>query len=288
MVERNAIRYRWKTARREITLTARPLVMGILNVTPDSFSDGGLYLDPDKAAVRALAIAREGADLLDLGGESTRPGADPVPAEIELARILPVLKRLQGKLAIPISVDTYKAQVAQAALENGAEIINDVSGGQWDPELWSVVLHYRAGYVLTHSKGMPKNMYAEAEYTDVTEEVFAFLVNRLKALEALGLSPCHVACDVGFGFGKKAEHNLLLLANLDRFAQLGRPILVGLSRKSFLKKIAAEGSLSVCTRAAEVWAASRGACIWRVHEVADAVCASRLIEALANPGSQEP
>ncbi len=278
---------RWVTARRVITFPRRPLVMGILNVTPDSFSDGGLYLDPDRAVARAHQIVQEGADLLDIGGESTRPGADPVPAEVELDRIGPVLERLRGTIGIPISVDTYKPEVARVALEQGAEIVNDVSGGQWEPDLWEVIVHYQAGYVLTHSRGKPKIMQELAQYTNVVEEVKEFLAAQLRHLEARGLSRDHVVCDVGFGFGKNSEHNCTLLAHLDQFSDLGRPLLVGLSRKSFLKKIAGTGSLSVCTRAAEVWAAAHGARIWRVHEVADAVCASRLLGAVAGEVPEE-
>jgi dihydropteroate synthase len=264
----------WQTSRRTLALGARPLVMGILNVTPDSFSDGGRFLDPARAIARALALEAAGADLIDIGAESTRPGAAPVSAEEEMARLWPVLDGLRGRLAVPLSIDTTKAAVAEGALQRGAEIVNDVSGGRFDAGLWPVVAAQGAGYVLTHSRGTPETMRQEAEYADVVAEVAAALREGLARAVAAGIAPERIALDPGFGFAKTAAQNWALLAGLEAVAAPGQPVLVGLSRKSFLKSIAGEELLQVSTGVAETIAALRGAHLWRTHDVAAARAAS--------------
>jgi dihydropteroate synthase len=250
--------------------------MGIINVTPDSFSDGGRYLDPEAALDRALELEAEGADIIDLGGESTRPGATMVSAEVELARILPVLKHLQGRLKIPLSIDTWKATVAAAALEEGAEIINDVSAGRWDNPLWSTVAQYRAGYVLMHALDQPAAMQKAPHYVDPTVEIVDFLGKFLARAEENGLALESIVCDPGFGFGKTLGHNLTLLRDLRAFCVLRRPLMVGLSRKSFLKLIGGSEPLEITNELAHMWATAHGAAIWRVHDVPAALRAARL------------
>jgi dihydropteroate synthase len=218
----------------------------------------------------------EGADIIDLGGESTRPGATPISAEVELARILPVVRRLRGRLSIPLSIDTWKASVAVAALAEGAEIVNDVSAGRWDHLLWPAVAHHRAGYVLMHALDRPATMQQAPEYADVTAEIVDFLRKFLARAEENGLALESIVCDPGFGFGKTMTHNLTLLRDLEAFQVLRRPILVGVSRKSFLKLIGGSGSLEITNELAHVWAAARGAAIWRVHDVPAALHAARL------------
>ena len=270
----------WKLRSRLLEWHDRPLVMGVLNVTPDSFSDGGRYLDPDAALDRALELEAEGADILDLGGESTRPGAMLVTAEIELARILPVLRKLRGSLKIPLSVDTWKAPVAVAALEEGAEIINDVSAGRWDAHLWPTVAKHRAGYILMHALGQPGTMQDAPQYGDVSAEVVDFLGKFLARAEENGLALESIVCDPGFGFGKTLGHNLTLLRDLAAFQVLRRPLLVGLSRKSFLKLIGGSEPLAITNELALMWATAHGAAIWRVHDVPTALFAARVAGAL--------
>jgi dihydropteroate synthase len=266
----------WKLKTRTLEWQERPLVMGVLNVTPDSFSDGGRYLDPEQALDRALEMEAEGADIIDLGGESTRPGAAPISAEVELARILPVVRRLQGRLKIPLSVDTWKASVAVAALDEGAEIVNDISAGRWDRLLWPAVAQYRAGYVLMHALDRPATMQKEPHYADASAEIVDFLGKFLARAEENGLALESIVCDPGFGFGKTLVHNLTLLRDLEAFRALRRPILVGLSRKSFLKLIGGSEPLEITNELAHIWAAARGAAIWRAHEVPSALRAARL------------
>jgi dihydropteroate synthase len=254
--------------------------MGILNVTPDSFSDGGLYLDPEAALDRALEIEAQGADILDLGGESSRPGSVPVSAEVELARILPVLQKLRGSLKIPISIDTWKASVADAALKEAAEIVNDISAGRWDPLLWPKVAEHRAGYVLMHALVKPGDPHDAPAYGDVSGEVADFLGKFLARAEENGLALESIVCDPGFGFGKTLGHNLTLLRDLQGLQTLRRPILVGLSRKSFLKLIGGSESLAITNELALMWATAHGAAIWRVHDVPVALAAARVAGAL--------
>lgn len=266
----------WKLKTRTLQWQERPLVMGVLNVTPDSFSDAGQYLDPEAALDRALEMEAEGADLLDLGGESTRPGATLVSAEVELARILPVIKHLQGRLKIPLSIDTWKAAVAAAALEEGAEIINDVSAGRWDRELWPTLAQYQAGYVLMHALDQPATMQVAPQYVDPALEISDFLKKFLARAEENGLALESIVCDPGFGFGKTLCHNLSLLRDLHTFRNLNRPILIGLSRKSFLKLIGGSQPLEITNELAHMWATAQGAAIWRVHDVPAALRGARL------------
>jgi dihydropteroate synthase len=266
----------WQLRTRTLHWQGRPLVMGIINVTPDSFSDGGQYLEPEAALDRALELEAEGADVIDLGGESTRPGATPVSVEVEMARVLPVLKHLEGRLKIPLSIDTWKAPVAAAALEEGAEIVNDVSAGRWDHLLWATVAQYRAGYVLMHALDQPATMQKAPQYGDPTVEVADFLRKFLARAEENGLALESIVCDPGFGFGKTPGHNLTLLRDLQAFGVLRRPLLVGLSRKSFLKLIGGSESLEITNELAHMWATARGAAIWRVHDVPAALRTARL------------
>jgi len=266
----------WQLRTRTLHWQGRPLVMGIINVTPDSFSDAGQYLDPEAALDRALELEAEGADIIDLGGESTRPGATLVSAEVELARILPVVKHLQGRLKIPLSIDTWKAPVAAAALEEGAEIINDVSAGRWDTTLWPTVAQYHSGYVLMHALDQPVTMQKEPHYVDPAAEIVDFLGKFLARAEENGLALESIVCDPGFGFGKTLCHNLSLLRDLHAFRSLRRPVMVGLSRKSFLKLIGGSQPLEITNEQAHMWATAQGAAIWRVHDVPAALRAARV------------
>lgn len=262
--------------------------MGIVNVTPDSFSDGGLYLDSGRAAERGLELVEEGADILDIGGESTRPGSEPVPAEEELRRVLPVVKALRAVSPVLLSVDTTKPEVAQAVLDEGADIINDISAFRLDTRLLRLVAEAGAGLVLMHMKGTPRTMQVAPRYQDVTAEVRAFLDERLTVAQAYGVDPESVILDPGIGFGKRLADNLALLRSLDALASLGRPLLVGVSRKSFIGKILGtlpqdrlEGTI-----AASVIALARGAHILRVHDVKAVKRAALVADAiLAGEGS---
>ena len=243
------------------------LVMGILNVTPDSFSDGGQSLDPERALDQGLAMEAEGADLLDIGGESTRPGAGALSAEEELARVLPVLERLSGRVRVPVSIDTYTADVARVALDHGATIVNDVSGLLYEPALARVVADHGAALVLMHTRGRSREMYRDAVYADVAGEVTDELAQRIQTAVDAGVSRSRIIVDPGLGFAKRAEHSYAALAGLDRLAILDRPVLVGPSRKSFL---AADDDLGPRARewgtaAAVTAAVLAGAHIVRVH-----------------------
>ena len=270
---------------------ARAAVMGIVNVTPDSFSDGGRFLDPDAAVAHGIALAGHGADVLDVGGESTRPGAAPVPADEELRRVLPVVERLAAETSVPISVDTTKAAVARAALDAGATVVNDVSAGRLDPDILGVAAEAGAGYVVMHMQGEPRTMQADPHYDDVVAQVGDFLADRVDAARAAGVAEDAIAADPGIGFGKTVEHNLRLLAGLPALVERVRvPVMVGTSRKTFVGKLlaragAASGDLPVDQReegtlATVVWAVERGASIVRVHDVLPAVRAVRLLDAL--------
>jgi dihydropteroate synthase len=270
---------------------ARAAVMGIVNVTPDSFSDGGRFLDPDAAVAHGIELAEQGADVLDVGGESTRPGAAPVPAEEELRRVLPVVERVAAATTVPLSIDTTKAAVARAALDAGATVVNDVSAGRSDPEILDVTADAGAGYVVMHMQGEPRTMQANPRYDDVVAQVGDFLADRIDVARAAGVAAGGLAADPGIGFGKTVEHNLQLLACLPALAErVGVPVLVGTSRKTFVGKLlaragAASGDLPVDQReegtlATVVWAVERGASIVRVHDVLPAVRALRLLDAL--------
>ena len=265
-------------------LGQRTLVMGVVNVTPDSFSDGGKFLDADQAVAQGEALARAGADLLDVGGESSRPGAAPVGPGEELRRVLPVVKRLRASTSAPISIDTTKAAVAEEALAAGASLVNDISGLSADPGLLAVVAKAKAALCVMHMQGTPQTMQAAPRYQDVVEEVLAFLHGAAGRAVAAGLSPDQVLVDPGIGFGKTAGHNLALLRRLADLRQLGHPVLVGTSRKSFLGtlgggKPAAERLWATLGSVAAV-AALGGADVVRVHDAAEARDALAVADAI--------
>ncbi len=252
-----------------LTWGDHPLLMGIVNVTPDSFSDGGRFLRPQAAVDHGLRLIEEGADILDIGGQSTRPGAEPVSAEEESHRVLPVIEGLAKRVSIPISIDTTKAAVARAAIQAGAVIVNDVSALSSDPQMAAVVPEYRAGVCLMHMRGTPRTMQSLAAYQDVVTEVLAELRVRLDAAQAAGIDPRAVAIDPGLGFAKTPRHNWELVANIRRFRELGRPILVGHSRKRFLREMVGEdtGDVRRATAGLAVLLAAAGVRILRVHDV---------------------
>lgn len=270
-----------------LRLGDRTLVMGIVNVTPDSFSDGGLWLDPNRAVDRALELEAAGADLLDIGGESTRPGAAALSAEAELARVVPVLERLTGRARVPVSVDTYKAEVARVALDHGAVIVNDVSGLLYEPALASVVAERGAGLVLMHNRGRSRDMYHEAEYRDVGVEVVRELGDRIAAATDAGVARSSIIVDPGLGFAKRAEHTYTALASVGQLASLDCPTLVGPSRKSFLATDGDGGSADREweTAAAVTAAVLQGAHIVRVHDVREMVRVVRVADRIRTHGT---
>jgi dihydropteroate synthase len=257
--------------------------MGIVNVTPDSFSDGGRHLDPADAVEHGLRLEREGAALLDVGGESTRPGAEPVDEPEELRRVVPVVAGLAAAARVPVSIDTTKAAVAAAAIDAGATVVNDVSAGRADPAMLDVVAHAGVGYVAMHMLGEPRTMQRAPRYADVTAEVGDFLVERLGMARDAGIAPEALCADPGIGFGKTVEHNLELLARLSELVErLEVPVLVGTSRKSFLGTLtgAPVDGRDDATLATAVWSAAQGAAVLRVHRVQPVVEALRLLHAL--------
>jgi dihydropteroate synthase len=271
---------------RLLPTSTRCLVMGIVNVTPDSFADGGRYLEPAAAVAHGLELAAEGADLLDVGGESTRPGAAYVEEAVELRRVLPAVEGLAAATDVPISIDTRKAAVARAALAAGATMVNDVSAGRDDPELLGVAANAGAAMVLMHMQGTPATMQDDPCYGDVLAEVEAFLQERCEAAEAAGVASEALVVDPGIGFGKRDEHNYALLGGLARLTHLGHPVLVGTSRKGFIGRalnLPVEERLEG-SAAAVVWAIERGARIVRVHDVAPMVRTVRMTEALLTGG----
>jgi dihydropteroate synthase len=259
----------------------RPSVMGVVNVTPDSFSDGGVNFDADAAVASARRMVDEGAAIVDVGGESTRPGSEGVPAEEELRRVQPVLERLQG---VPVSIDTAKAAVAARALELGAELVNDVTALRGDPGLATVVAGAGAYVCLMHMQGEPRTMQLDPRYDDVVADVLRFLDERLTFAVAQGIREELICVDPGIGFGKTVEHNFELLRRLDELKALGRPIVVGISRKSSLGRIMGDAEANTGTTAASIGAAAaafeRGATILRVHDVrehVEALAAARAV-----------
>jgi dihydropteroate synthase len=250
----------------------RPSVMGVVNVTPDSFSDGGVHLDPDTAATAARRMLAEGAAIVDVGGESTRPGAEGVGLDEELRRVLPVLERLDG---VPVSIDTAKAEVARQALALGAELVNDVTALRGDPELAGVVADAGAYVCLMHMRGEPRTMQVDPRYDDVVADVARFLDERLTFAVSQGIAEDRICLDPGIGFGKTTEHNFELVRRLDELVAIGRPIVVGISRKSSLGKLLGNPDAKTGTMAASIGAAiaayDRGASILRVHDVREHV-----------------
>ena len=257
------------------------LVMGVVNVTPDSFSDGGKYFDTNAAIAHALELVAQGAEILDVGGESTRPGAKPVNEAEELRRVIPVIEKLAAKVEIPLSIDTMKPSVAHAALQAGASIVNDVAANRDDDDaMRRVVAECQAGYVCMHAQGTPQTMQENPVYADVVREVGDFFRERLKKLNTCGIFADQVVLDVGIGFGKTVEHNLQLLANLHRFTTMARPLLIGVSRKSFIGKLfgADLNERLPASLACACLAVQSGAQIIRAHDVAETVQAVRMTE----------
>jgi len=266
----------------ELQFPRPALVMGIVNVTPDSFSDGGQFADPEKAIAHGLELERQGADIIDIGGESTRPGALPVPESEELRRVMPVISGLRDRLKVPISIDTMKPAVAESALAAGAAIVNDVAANRHDDRMWRIVAGAGAGYVCLHMRGTPQTMQTEAVYTDVVREVKEFFFDRIRRLNDCGVGFDQIILDPGIGFGKQVEHNLRLLGALGTFVELERPVLLGVSRKSFIGKVTnapVEARLPGALACACL-AVAAGVQIVRVHEVAETIQAIRMIEAI--------
>ena len=262
--------------------------MGVLNVTPDSFSDGGLYLDPERAIARGLELISAGADILDIGGESTRPGAEPVPPEEELRRVIPVIKGLREETEAVISIDTYKAVVAEAALEAGADMVNDISALRFDGRMGEVLAETAAPVILMHMQGEPRTMQENPHYDDVVSEIISFLRRRIEEAVELGIAPERVIIDPGIGFGKRVEHNLEILRRLDELKVLGRPILIGPSRKSFIGQLsgAPVSERLPGTIAAVALGIAKGAAIVRVHDVREVRQAVRIADAIVRGESE--
>ncbi|HEX3683347.1 MAG TPA: dihydropteroate synthase [Bryobacteraceae bacterium] len=284
-------RYLWRLKQREIVLGDHTLLMGVLNVTPDSFSDGGKYSDPDRAFARAVEIEEEGADILDIGAESTRPGSQRLPEAEELRRLIPVLKRLRGKLTIPISVDTYKSGVAEKALEHGAEIINDPTGILLDLHLPRVVTKYDAGLIINHMRGNPETWAKLPPLKDLMRSIMIDLEAALNRVRQAGVQRHQIVIDPGLGFGKRREQNSEIIANLEALRSFDLPILVGPSRKSFLRKEQPEAT-EFATAAAVTACILNGAHLVRVHdvkamrsvvEVAEAIRHAATVESESSP-----
>jgi dihydropteroate synthase len=284
--------YQLRLPARRLALGERTLVMGVLNVTPDSFSDAGLFLQADAAVAQAVAMERAGADIIDVGGESTRPGSLGVSAETELARIVPVIAGLRGKIRIPISVDTSKSQVAEAAAEAGAEIVNDVTALRNDPRIAEVAQRRKLALVLMHMRGKPRTMQSRPFARDVLRDVAKGLRHALALARRAGVAKSQIVLDPGIGFGKSYEQNCELLARLPELARLGYPLLVGTSRKSFIARVLQKSKLRAGSGAERSWgtaaavAASilQGAHIVRVHDVAEMTQVARVCDAVASAG----
>jgi dihydropteroate synthase len=259
------------------------MIMGVLNVTPDSFSDAGKFLDADAAVTHGMRMAEEGAHIIDVGGESTRPGAEPVSAEQELRRVVPVIEKLRGKIDIFISIDTSKAEIADRALEAGASIVNDVTGGRGDPQMLPLIAKRNAALIIMHMQGTPQTMQIEPRYIDVVAEVADFFRQQYARALECGIDPMGMAFDPGIGFGKTLQHNLELLANLEAMRMNDRPLVVGVSRKSFLSKLTGAPEMSdrlAPTVALTALLRTRGADVLRVHDVKENVEAMRVSEAI--------
>jgi len=258
------------------------LIMGIVNVTPDSFSDGGQFFDTNAAVEHGLKLVEEGAEILDIGGESTRPNATPVGEAEELKRVIPVIEQLASRVKVPLSIDTMKSAVASAAIAAGAAIINDVAANRDDDAMWRVTVESRAAYVVMHMQGTPQTMQKNPAYADVVREVGGFFVERLERMSGCGVKPEQIILDVGFGFGKTLEHNLQLLGALGSFGKHGRPVMAGMSRKAFIGKLlgAELPARLPASLACACFAVEAGAQIIRAHDVAETVQAVRMTEAI--------
>jgi dihydropteroate synthase len=256
------------------------LVMGIVNVTPDSFSDGGRFLAPEAAVAHALELVTEGAAILDVGGESTRPGAVPVDEQEEIRRVLPVIEALASRVQVPISIDTMKPGVARAAVAAGASLINDVGANRQDPAMWRLAAETGAGYVCMHMQGTPQTMQQNPVYQDVVGEISAFFSERLEQLNHCGVAREQIILDPGIGFGKTVEHNLQVLGRLEAFGRFERPLLIGVSRKSFIGRLLGAGDRLAGGLACACLALEAGAAIIRTHDVAPTLQALRMAEAI--------
>ncbi|ABB32118.1 dihydropteroate synthase [Geobacter metallireducens RCH3] len=275
----------WRLAKRSLDLSRRPCIMGILNVTPDSFSDGSRYLDLDRAEERAHQMVEQGADIVDIGGESTRPNIAPVDADEELRRVIPLVERLAGRIPVPISVDTYKAVVAREALRVGAEIVNDISGLTFDPAMAATVAEADAGLVVMHTRGRPDTMQRDTAYGNLIAEVIDFLRQSVLIAEAAGVSKERIVVDPGIGFAKSVQGNLEILRQLRDVASLQLPILVGTSRKSFIGTILGRNvdERLFGTAATVALAVANGASIIRVHEVREMRDVADMAHAVLHP-----
>jgi dihydropteroate synthase len=266
-----------------LDFSAKTCIMGILNVTPDSFSDTGAHFDTARAIERAFTMVDEGADIIDIGGESTRPGSDPLPVDEELRRILPVIEALAKRLAVPLSIDTYKAETARRALDAGASMINDISGGRFDTAMPAVAADYKIPIVLMHIRGAPKSMQVNPTYAALIPEIIDYLKGSIEKVVNAGVREEMIIVDPGIGFGKTFEHNLSILNNLQEFAALGKPLLVGPSRKAFIGKIlfgAPPAERVEGTAAAVAISILKGANIVRVHDVKEMTKVARIADAI--------
>jgi dihydropteroate synthase len=275
----------YKFGETTIEFGKRTYLMGILNVTPDSFSDAGRFFDQTDAVLHAFQMVKDGADIIDVGGESTRPGAEPVPVEEELRRVIPVVTKIRQKSRVPISVDTYKSQVAREALKAGADIINDISGLHFDPNMADVIAEAGASAVIMHIKGTPKDMQVNPHYNDVIKEIYEYLEEAVESARRKGIK--QIMIDPGIGFGKTVEHNLEIISRLDEFHKIGVPILIGVSRKSFIGKIletAVESRLEG-TAAAVTASIIHGADIVRVHDVREMRRVALVADAIRRQGT---
>lgn len=270
-------------------LSERTHVMGVLNVTPDSFFDGGRYFDGDCALKRALEMVEEGADLIDVGGESTRPGADEVNASEEIKRVIPIIEKLQGKISVPISIDTRKSEVAEAAIQAGAHIVNDISSLQFDPRMVSVVVKFGVPVVVMHMTGSPKDMQKNPKYDDLIGEIYDYLDHRIQMASEAGIPREKIIVDPGIGFGKKWADNFIILRRLREFRELGCPLLIGVSRKSFIGWALdlPEDERLMGTAAAVAASVLKGVHIVRVHDVKEMVQVVRIVDCIKQSSSNK-
>ena len=278
--------YLLEIGQRVLDLSSRTHLMGVLNVTPDSFSDGGRFFKLEEAIKQGLKLAEEDADMIDIGGESTRPGSEPVTIEEELRRVIPVIEELTKMIQAPISIDTYKSRVAKEALDSGASMVNDISGSRFDPEMKKIIAEYDVPVVLMHIQGTPKNMQESPKYENLLEDIKSYLNQSISIAEEAGIGEDKIIIDPGIGFGKTLDDSLKILKNLREFKSLGRPVMVGVSRKSFIGKILdlptderLEGSL-----ASMAVAIMNGANILRVHDVKESKRVAKLVDAILKSG----
>jgi dihydropteroate synthase len=273
----------WKVGERVFNVSRQGLIMGVLNVTPDSFSDGGNFFSLETAIEHGVRMAAEGADMIDIGGESTRPGAEPVAAGEELRRTIPVIERLKAKIDVPISIDTSKAEVARAAIHAGASIVNDITGGRGDQGMLPLIAETKSAFIIMHMQGTPRTMQKQPRYEDVVSEVADFFRQQYARAIGCNVDPMAIAFDPGIGFGKTLEHNLELLAQLERLRADDRPLVVGVSRKSFLAKLIDSPEMKDRLTPAVALTSllrARGADVFRVHDVKENVSALRVTEAI--------